>query len=82
MQLNTPLQQNNKPALYLQHENISIQRKFTKMIATNGIRLVSKYESQSEKSQSHRLTKLQDAIVIYNKKIFIIFYCFLTHFII
>ena len=41
-----------------------MQRKYTRMIAINGTRLVSKDESRSEISQSHRLTKLQYTIVV------------------
>ena len=35
------------------------------MIAIKGIRLVSKYDSQYEKDQSHQLIKLQSTIVVY-----------------
>ena len=62
-QLNVPSQQNDKLTFCLQR-NIYIQRKYTKTIAINGIRLVSKYESQSKKCQTHRLTQLLDAIML------------------
>ena len=42
-----------------------MQRKYTKMIAVNGIRPVSNYDSQYEKDQSHQMTKLQSMIVVY-----------------
>ena len=63
--LNAPLQINNKATLCLQLRYIYKQRRYTKMFAINGIRLVSKYHSQSEKGQSHRLIKLQSRLVVY-----------------
>ena len=63
--LNAPLQRNSKPTLCLQHRYIYIQRKYTDMIAINGIRLVSKYNSQYEKDQSDWLIKRQSTIVVY-----------------
>ena len=63
--LNSPLQRNSKPPLCLQHINIYIQRKYTEIIAINGIRLVSKYERQYEKGRSHRSKKLQSTMVVY-----------------
>ena len=46
------------------------------MIAINGIRLVSKYNSQYKKDQSHRLIKLRSAIIAY---IMVTMFFFLSH---
>ena len=54
-ELKVPLQQNDKLTFCLQRD-IYIQNKYTKMIAINGPRLVSRYESQSMKCQTHRFT--------------------------
>ena len=73
-----PLQGKNKPTLCLQHRCMYIQCKYTKMIAVNGTRLVSKYSSQCEKGQSHPWAKPHGTIVIY---ITVTIYNFLMFFI-
>ena len=54
-ELKIPLQQNDKLTFCLQRD-IYIQGKYTKMIAINGLGLVSRCESQSNKCQTHRFT--------------------------